>query len=51
MQVDGGVSLANAKQLVALGVGNLVVGSGILRASDPASAIAAFEALQSPYGV
>lgn len=51
IQVDGGVTLANAGELVGLGVTNLIVGSGILRAADPASALAAFEALQSPYGV
>lgn len=51
MQVDGGVSLESAKQLLALGVSNLVVGSGILRANDPAVAFAEFEALQSSFGV
>ena len=51
MQVDGGVSLENAKKLVALGVSNLVVGSGMLRAANPATAFAAFEAFQTPYGV
>lgn len=51
MQVDGGVSLENAKELLALGVSNLVVGSGILRANDPAAAFAEFEALQSSFGV
>jgi len=50
-QVDGGVSLANAKKLIALGAENLVVGSSILKASDPAAAFAQFEALKSPYGV
>lgn len=51
VQVDGGVSLENAKKLVGLGVTNLVVGSALLRANDPAAAFAAFEALESPYGV
>lgn len=51
VQVDGGVSLENAQELIALGVTNLVVGSGILKSSDPAAALAAFEELQSPYGV
>jgi ribulose-phosphate 3-epimerase len=51
VQVDGGVSLANARELIAAGVSNLVVGSGILRATDPAAALAKFEALESPYGV
>lgn len=51
LQVDGGVSLTHAKKLIALGVSNLVVGSGILHASDPAAACAEFESLRSPYGV
>jgi ribulose-phosphate 3-epimerase len=51
IQVDGGVSLENAKKLVTLGVSNLVIGSALVRARDPAAAIAAFEDSQSPYGV
>ena len=51
MQVDGGISLENAKKLMALGVSNLVIGSAILRGDDSAAAVAAFEELQSPYGV
>lgn len=51
IQVDGGVSLANAKKLLALGVTNLVVGHDILRAADPAAEIARFEALESSFGV
>ena len=51
IQVDGGVSLENAKRLIALGVSNLIVGSALMRASDPVAALAAFEALQTPYGV
>lgn len=51
MQVDGGVSLENAKELTGLGVSNLVVGSGILKAADPAAEVAKFENLQTSYGV
>lgn len=51
LQVDGGVSLDSAKKLAALGVSALIVGSGILRATNPAAAFAAFEALETPYGV
>lgn len=51
VQVDGGVTLENAKKLAALGVSNLVVGSGLLRARDPAVAFEEFEAVQSSYGV
>jgi len=51
VQIDGGVTLANARELIALGVTNLVIGSGILKANSPAETFAAFEALESPYGV
>ena len=51
LQIDGGVSLKNAQKLLAHGVSNLVVGSGILRAKDPAAEIAKFEGLQSWFGV
>ena len=51
MQVDGGVSLDTARRLIALGISNLVVGSALLRAPDPAATLALFEQLQSPYGV
>ena len=51
MQVDGGVSLDTARRLIALGISNLVVGSALLRAPDPAATFALFEALRSPYGV
>ena len=45
IQVDGGVSLDNARRLIALGVSNLVVGSALLSARDPAATLALFEAL------
>ncbi len=51
VQVDGGISLESAKKLAELGVSNLVVGSALLRASDPAATFASLEMLQSPYGV
>lgn len=51
IQIDGGVSLENAKKLALLGVSNLVAGSSILRAIDPVAAVAAIEALQTSYGV
>ena len=51
VQVDGGVSLKNAKKLLALGVSTLVIGSGILRAEDPITAVTAFENLETPFGV
>ncbi len=49
IQVDGGVSLKNAKKLLALDVSRIIVGSALAR--DPMKAFAAFEALQNPYGV
>lgn len=51
VQVDGGVSLESAKKLIALGVGNLIVGSRLVRATDPVVEIAKFEALRSSSSV
>jgi ribulose-phosphate 3-epimerase len=51
VQIDGGVSLVNARKLLALGVANLVVGSAILRARDPAAALAELERCQNRYNV
>lgn len=51
VQVDGGITLESAKELIALGVSNLVVGSAILRAKDPSATFATFEMLRTPYGV
>lgn len=51
IQVDGGISLERARELVSLGVSNLVIGSALLRASDPATVIETFEKLETPYGV
>lgn len=44
VQVDGGVSIEHAKELIAAGVSDLVIGSAILKASDPAAAVAALTA-------
>ncbi len=43
--VDGGISLPNAKELLAAGVNNLVVGSAIWQAKDPVAALKKFQAL------
>lgn len=51
LQVDGGVSAESARALRVLGVSDLVVGSGLLRAGDPAAAFAAFEGRRSLYGI
>ena len=51
LQVDGGVSLENAKRLLMLGVSDLVIGSALFSARDIAATFSKFEALQSNYGV
>jgi len=51
IQVDGGVSLENAKDLVSAGVSRVIAGSAILHATNLSSTVAAFESLRSPYGV
>lgn len=51
IQVDGGVSLATAPELLAAGVDRLVAGSAIMKADNIASEIAAFNALGHTYGV
>src|SRR3989344_9074492 len=45
LQVDGGVSLENARALVAVGANRLVVGHTIVKAPDPAAAYQEFVAL------
>lgn len=47
VQVDGGVSLVNAKKLFALGATDVVVGSAILNARDPAAVLAELEMLHN----
>ncbi len=51
VQVDGGVKLAEAKELALLGVTNVVVGSDILRAKNPLAEAAAYADLENPFGV
>jgi len=51
IQIDGGVLFEHAKKLITLGATNIIMGSAITRATDPAEDIAAIEGLQSPYGV
>lgn len=51
IQVDGGVNLEVARELMALNVTNLVIGSALLRSSNPAKTMEAFEELESPFGV
>lgn len=43
IQVDGGVSAANAKQLIECGADILVAGSAVFKAEDPAAVIAAMK--------
>lgn len=42
IQVDGGVSLENARELVAAGANRLIVGHAIVKADDPVAAYQAF---------
>lgn len=51
VQVDGGVTYEHGKELLAAGASTLVVGSAILKATDPRAAFIAFETLRSPFGV
>jgi len=51
VQVDGGVSLQSARELIAQGASDLVVGSAILRADDPVAEIEKFDSLRSSFGV
>jgi len=51
LQVDGGVSLISAKELLVRGVSTLVVGSALLQAKNPMVELQKFEALRSSYGV
>jgi ribulose-phosphate 3-epimerase len=51
MQVDGGVTLQNAKKLLSIGVSQLVVGSALSRAESPKATLAAFEDLKPSFGV
>lgn len=51
IQIDGGVSLANAEKLITLGATDLIVGSGIVRAKDPKAALAALQKAANPYRV
>lgn len=51
MQVDGGVTLANARELVGLGASNVIVGSALARATDIGAEVEKFETLHVPFGV
>ncbi len=51
VQVDGGVSFSTAREIIAAGASSLIVGSSLLRASEPAAEFARLESIESPYGV
>jgi ribulose-phosphate 3-epimerase len=51
VQVDGGISFESAKNLVALDVSNLVIGSSILHSNNPSKTVALFEEISSSYGI
>ena len=46
IEVDGGIKLENAQDIISVGGDALVVGSGIFRAQDPVKQLAAFKLLQ-----
>lgn len=51
IQVDGGVTLSNAPQLLDAGVSRLVVGSAIWKQEDPAAAYRELSALTEKHGL
>jgi ribulose-phosphate 3-epimerase len=51
IQVDGGISLENAKDLVAAGASRLNIGSALLTAADLRKTVASLEAIKTPFGV
>lgn len=51
VQVDGGINLANARQLIALGVSSLIAGSALERSKNLSDTLAQFEASEPPVGV
>ena len=51
IQVDGGISLENARELVAAGASRLNIGSALLNAPDLHKTVAALEAIKSPFGI
>ena len=46
IEVDGGIKLENAQDVINAGADSLVVGSGIFKAQDPGKQLAAFKLLQ-----
>lgn len=50
IQIDGGVSLENARELVAAGASRFIVGSALLNSVDVVNTFKTLEALQNPYG-
>ncbi len=51
IQVDGGISLENARELVEAGASRLNIGSALLTAPDLRKTVAALEAIKTPFGV
>ena len=45
IEVDGGVYLENAKQIVEAGADILVIGSGVFKSADPKGAIQKFKSI------
>ena len=46
IEVDGGIKLENAQDVIGAGADALVIGSGIFKAQDPVKQLAAFKLLQ-----
>ena len=46
IEVDGGIKLDNAQDVIGAGADTLVVGSGIFKAQDPLKQLSVFKLLQ-----
>ncbi|SVA57451.1 uncharacterized protein METZ01_LOCUS110305, partial [marine metagenome] len=46
IEVDGGIKLENAQDVIGAGADALVIGSGIFKAQDPEKQLATFKLLQ-----
>mgnify|MGYP003394582359 CR=1 FL=1 len=51
LQIDGGVSLRSAPQLLSAGISRLIIGSALLNAPDIPAEVAKFEALTHTHGL
>jgi ribulose-phosphate 3-epimerase len=51
IQIDGGENFDHAQKLAALGASSIIVGSALLKSSDPVAAAAMYENIGGSYGV